>query len=350
MENLYLREKLSELKDAFGLRGNITDAVILGGGLVNDTFRADIDGECAGSYVFQRVSSYAYSDPRGIMDNIAAVQRHLETKGRRDLPSYLAKPDGGNCHVGEDGECWRIMPYIPSVYFTKIPDDLKRQGYEAEVELKIVAGAGRAFGALSEALSDMDPSLLKETIPGFHDTPARIASMLKTADTLGVRCDETEFIRGAAKKAAAVCGLREKGLIPVRPVHNDTKLSNVLFDRASLEPLAVIDLDTLMPGLAVYDFADCARSVCKIYEDGRLRFSEERYGVLEKAWLDAAGSSMSSAERDVLRLTTWSVSIELAARYLEDHMRGSRYFRTSYPGQNLDKARELIYYAQTMNA
>ena len=348
MENLYLREKLGELKEAFGLRGEITDAVILGGGLVNDTFRADMEGADAGCYVFQRVSSYAYGDPRGIMKNIAAVQRHLESKGRRDLPSYLSRPDGSNFYIGPDGECWRIMPYIPSVCFAKLPADLLRLGYPEEEELRVVSGAGHAFGALSEALSDMDPSLLRETIPGFHDSPARIASMLKTADELGVRSFETEAIRAASKKAALIGEYAERGVLKLRPVHNDTKLSNVLFGRKSLEPLAVIDLDTLMPGLAVYDFADCARSVCKVYEGGSLRFSEKRYKVLEAAWQDAAGSSMSSAEKDLLRLATWTVSIELAARYLEDHMLGSRYFKPAYPGQNLDKAGELIAYASTM--
>ncbi|MBQ4506463.1 MAG: aminoglycoside phosphotransferase family protein [Firmicutes bacterium] len=343
-------EKLQELKNAFAIEGELCDAVILSGGIVNDTYRADIEYRGAvKSYVFQRVSSYVYRRPDAIMSNIAEVQGWLSARGVSLLPRYLELPGGGNFYTDADGEHWRIMNYIRSVCFAGVPADLKRQGYDPKLSSKIISGAGKAYGTFSRELSGMDPSRLLETVPDFHNTPRRIASMLRLAEELGVQAEETEFIRSVSDKASEIYRCYEAGLLKRGIVHNDTKLSNVLFGRESLEPLAVIDLDTMMPGLLIYDFADCARSACKAFGPRGIYFSEENYRVLEDAYLSEAEDVLSSREKDSLRLAVYSISVELAARYLEDHMRGDRYFKTSYPGQNLDKARELIRYVQTMD-
>ncbi|HEX9188342.1 MAG TPA: aminoglycoside phosphotransferase family protein [Vicinamibacteria bacterium] len=319
-------------------------------GLINHSWVAAFE-TAAGRrrYLLQQINRHVFHHPDEVMENMDRVTRQVAASlaregvsdaGRRVL-SLVATREGASHHVDGHGETWRLVPWIEGTRSTE------RASSEAEA-----GETARAFGRFLAQLRDLPGPPLHETIPGFHDTPARLAAFERTvaADRVSRRAEcraEVEALLDRRPLAAALAGPAARGEIPVRPAHNDAKIANVLFDEATGEGLCVVDLDTVMPGLSLHDFGDLARStVSDSAEDepdlSRVSVRVPVFAALARGFVDGAGDALSPAERALLVTGAEVIVYEQALRFLGDHLDGDRYYRTTRPGHNLDRTRTQI--------
>ncbi len=328
-----MRAQLRRIAAAFGLRGSLAAAAPLSGGRVNETWRVRLLAEeGARDYVFQRLSETAFPAPAQVMENIARVSAHLTERGV-PVQSYRRTPEGQSL-VRMEG-LWRVTDFVPGRTFSapETPQQL--------------AETGRAFGHFLRSLADFDSSTLHATIPEFHNTRLRL-------DALFAHAQEADAARqeGAAPLLGRLSALRESAsavydrcreALPLRVTHNDTKCSNVLFCPDTDRFRMVIDLDTVMPGYAVYDFGDAVRSACTT-PDGRA-LCPERLAQFRAGYLAGAGDCLTPEEEALLLPAAFAVTTELAARYCDDWLTGAGYFRT---GTHLERAAQLLALAESM--
>ena len=237
----------------FELGGRVVSAAAFGSGHINDTFALTVEKPASDAYVrfvLQRINPHVFPNPLAVMDNIVRVTRHLREKyailpdaGRRVLTVVPAK-DAKPCRFDEDGACWRCYRMIEGAGTI----DAVREPAQART-------ASFAFARFARDLSDLPPPRLQETIPAFHDTPARLRALdaIANEDRLGraaSAAQELAEIDAMRHLAPLITDAFAAGLIPERITHNDTKINNVMLDDATGEAICVVDLDTVMPGLA----------------------------------------------------------------------------------------------------
>jgi Ser/Thr protein kinase RdoA (MazF antagonist) len=289
-----------------------------------------------GRFFLQRLNTEVFRDHQRLMENVARVTKHLAGPLRlvpaRDGASYVADDQGG---------VWRMYTYVEN----GTPVVGAPSGSE-------VGRAAGAFGAFQRALADLPGPRLHETIPHFHDTPRRLEAFERAVESdtaaraASVRA-EIDQIRGCRRLAPLLVDAAARGAVPERIVHNDAKLANVLFDRLSGEALCVVDLDTVMPGLALYDFGDLVRSMAtRAAEDerdlGRVRLERELFESIARGYVTGAREFLTQAERELLVPGAQVIVFEQAIRFLIDHLEGDRYYRIARPGHNLDRCRTQL--------
>ena len=345
-------ETLAAVCRQFRLPGELTGYRLLPGGHINMTCSAALsNGRETRTYLVQRVNRYVFQDPVGLMRNIDRITGHiLDKESAAEGPGtlrYYRTAAGDNYAIlgrGEGAELWRVCDYIENAV-----------SFEAgEGDDRVLRGAGKGFGRFLRQLRDFDPSRLAETIPHFHDTPYRMKAFFQsvTEDPLGRAKGaqrEIERIRTAGGFAGALRDRLDRGGLPVRVTHNDAKTSNILFDQDTLEPLAVIDLDTCMPGLVCYDFGDLIRfAACRAEENAGYRLDLSRFRACAQGYLSETADFLTRAELDSLAAGAAAVTLELASRFLGDYLMGDRYFQINYPAHNLDRARRQLELYQDM--
>ena len=318
-------------------------------GKVNQTCRADflIDGWMH-SYIVQKVNTYVFRKPWDIMHNIAMISEFI-AEHHPDIKTlcYIHALDGKNYY--EDGPAfWRMYRYVDSVSYSSSKDPL------------IVLNAGKAFGRFQRALNDFDASQLRYTIPDFHNTTKRYADLSAdfSADTLGraASCaSEVSYILSMKDKALVLDKLFAAGRIPLRVTHNDTKINNVLFDPDTKKAVCVVDLDTVMPGLAGHDFGDAIRSAANSKGSSSLEFDKVEidmgiYRAFAEGFLSQTATLFGADEIASLADSCLVMTLELASRYLDDYLTGDKYFKAKYGEQNLNRARNLIALAKSMDS
>ena len=306
-------------------------------GHVNSTYLITTDtGE---RYILQDVNTYAFPKTYIIMDNVSAISRHLAEKGSgaTAMISYIDTLDGKRYYDDGHGGAWRLYPFVENsicLNRAETPADF----YEC----------ARAFGHFQHALIDFPAEELGETITDFHNTPARYGRFREAveADAVGrleaVR-EETAFVLAREERASRLQRMREAGQLPVRVTHNDTKINNVLFDADTRKAVCVIDLDTVMPGLAVYDFGDAIRfGASTAAEDERdldkVMLDLDLFRVFTRGYLEAC-PALTENEIASLSLGAYTMTLECGMRFLTDYLMGDKYFAIDYPEQNLDRAR-----------
>lgn len=307
----------------------------LGRGLINDTFRVSSGAD---RWVLQRINDQVFPDPEGIMANLSHLAAHLARQGVLDLtwPELARTIEGATWTRDEEGAIWRLMSFIPGQPLATVESD--RQAAEV----------GRLLGAFHRAVANLDPASLKVTFPGFHVTPSylesfdRVALEAVTAPPIGL--DETlGFVATRRTGLDVLERARAAGLLPERVIHGDPKLDNLLFDATGRRALALIDLDTVQPGLTLHDIGDCLRSCCnrrgESADQSGVTFDLEVCRPLLQAYGDQTHGLLGPAEVEFLFATIWLIPFELGLRFLTDHLQGNRWFRVSAPGQNLAKAR-----------
>ena len=246
--------------------------------------------------------------------------------------------------MDQDG-FWRLSNYVPSVTFNSCDD------------LNVVRSAGEAFGDFQMMLSDFDAGALYYTIPDFHNTRKRYEKLKAdmAADPCGrvaeVRA-ELDWLLSVEDEACRLTDMQEQGELPLRVTHNDTKINNVLFDEATHQPLVVIDLDTVMPGLVGHDFGDAIRFAANFVEEDCPQ--AEKAGVnLNVFWAFAEGflkktaATLTEAEVATLGNSCFTLACELATRFLDDYIVGDKYFKIRSPQHNLERTRCQIALART---
>ncbi len=330
-----------------------TDARPLGSGLIHRTWLCTYASEGGTvSYVHQRINTHVFRDPRPLMDNVCRVTAHLRERlgaeGVRDPERRVLTPvpAAGGAALWHDpqGGCWRTYRYIPGACT-----------HDVAPEPALAGAAARAYGAFVRRLADLPPPPLHETIPGFHDTAARRQVLLRVleSDPVNRARDaraEIDFILARDATATALANPR----LPARVVHNDTKINNVLFDATSGEPLCVVDLDTVMPGLVLHDFGDLVRSAAAGPEDaaagsaGGLRLAY--FETLVRGYLEGAGDLLTADELDALALAPQVITLELAMRFLTDDLAGDVYFKVARERHNLARCRAQLRLLADMEA
>ncbi len=328
------------------MRGRFENARVLGAGHIHTTFVSSYrEGSRSVRYVHQRINRSVFPDPLAVMGNVSRVLSHLRSKladasgaepPRRVLTLVPAK-DGLDWWVDGDGEVWRTYLFIDGAAALERMET-PRQAF----------ALAKAFGTFERLLADLPGPRLAETIPGFHDAPGRLAAFrraLEADDANRAReaRPEVEFALAHADLADALVRLRDRGLVRERVAHNDTKLDNVLFDEATGEAVCVIDLDTVMPGLSLFDFGDMVRSaVGTVPEDAGPRAMTVRaeiFAALAAGFAAGLGGLLTSAEHENLVLASEVMTFECGLRFLTDFLDGDRYFQIRRPGHNLDRCR-----------
>lgn len=332
----------------FALQGAYLEAVSYGSGHINDTYAVSFSQSGTRvRYILQRINTRIFRDPVSLMDNVLRVTEatwaHLLRSGEvvdasrrtlRVIPSIAGTP----YHVDEEGGYWRCYPFIEGARTYDIIQS-EAQAYEV----------ARAFGEFQSRLSDLDGPRLAETLPDFHDTRARFDRLMTVAaaDPQGRVNDvsaELEFVCHRESMTDVLLDLHRQGEIPERITHNDTKLNNVMIDDTTGLGICVIDLDTVMPGLALYDFGDMVRTATSpAAEDerdlSRVRMQMPMFKALARGYLAGAGSLLTPAERHYLPFSGKLIALEIGIRFLTDYLEGDVYFKTHRPGHNLDRAR-----------
>jgi aminoglycoside phosphotransferase (APT) family kinase protein len=328
------------------------------GGLINHSWLATVDaGERRQRFLLQQINRRVFRRPEHVVENMARVTRHLAERiagegqphDEQRVLSLVPTHEGTSHHVDAHGETWRLEPWIEGTR------SLERAATEEQA-----FGTARAFGRYLLELHDLPPPRLHETIPGFHDSPARLVAFERAvgADPLGRAAGCREEILALLRRRALAQVLAERvarGEIPERPVHNDAKIANLLFGAASGEALCVVDLDTTMPGLALHDFGDLARSTVSdsAEDDPDLSHVLARptfFAAIAEGFVEGAGLTLTALERSLLPTAAAVIVYEQALRFLTDHLEGDGYYRTERPGHNLDRARTQLRLLESLES
>ena len=346
---------LRQVIDSFQVRGDFSGAEPHGSGHINDTYRVTMN--LAGApvhYLLQRINHDIFKQPGRVMENIVRVTGHLREKlagmpdaSRRTLTVIQTK-DGAPCVRDDAGNWWRLYLFIEGARTYDIIEN-ERQAVEA----------ARMFAAFQNQLADLPAPRLHETIPAFHNTVSRLAALDATAeaDAFGRKAEvaaELAFVEERRAQCGRLIERHARGEIPERITHNDTKINNVMLDDATGEGICVIDLDTVMPGFALYDFGDMVRSATASAREDERDLSQVgcRIGMFEalaQGYLAGADFLLPS-EIEELVFSGRLVTLTIGIRFLTDYLSGDTYFRTHRPGQNLDRCRVQFQMIRSMEA
>ncbi|MFZ1938252.1 MAG: aminoglycoside phosphotransferase family protein [Terracidiphilus sp.] len=325
----------------FQFQGEVSAFAPHGNGHINDTYLVTCHRDAAPvRYILQHINRYVFRDPATVMQNIERVTAHLAAQGsgdpdgsRRTLTLVPAN-DRRAWYVDSDGETWRAYHFINGA-----------RSYDTAESTQLAFQAARSFGRFQQQLASMPPPRLHETIPDFHHTPRRFAALLQAIDADS--CNRSAQAKPEIEFALAhqsITGVLLAAHLPERITHNDTKLNNVLFDDATGEGICVIDLDTVMPGLALYDFGDMVRTTTSpAAEDepdtSKVRMQFPMFEALVRGYLSTAGEFLSEAEKKLLAFSGELITFEVGIRFLADYLAGDTYFKVHRAGHNLDRCR-----------
>ena len=308
-----------------------------GCGHINRTYL--VRTESGRRYILQWVNSAVFPDIPGLMENVAAVTRHLAARsgGPREHLTLVPTLEGLDYWTDPAGEVWRLYDFVEDSLCLQAPES-PEDFYQSAV----------AFGVFQARMADFPVGCLHETIPNFHHTPDRYRKFHAAleADRMGraegVRA-EIAFYLAREAEAGSLQRMRQSGELPLRVTHNDTKLNNVMLDAATRRALCVIDLDTVMPGLAAYDFGDSIRfGAATAAEDEpdleKVEMSLALFEIYAKGFMEAC-PGLTEQERETLPLGAKLMTLECGLRFLTDYLEGDRYFHTDFPNHNLLRAR-----------
>lgn len=322
-------------------------ATPIGSGNINDTFKIELEiGHRQEQWLLQRLNHHVFQQPEAVMANILKITTHLQQKA---YPYQTTPPipalDGTYLQRDEAGNYWRLFPYFDNTF---VPEGM--------ADRTMAYDAARAYGAFLKALGDFPAQSLAETIPGFHDTLRRWAyyQTVLSEDVAGRKA-------GVATEIAALSDLKpvfddmdrlkKSGDLPLRVTHNDTKAGNILFDQNTRKPVAVIDLDTVMPGTILSDFGDMARTFTPEQNEDFDAPPQCRPDILQaiyEGFLSETGDFLTLAEKDNLLLGGLWITGEQALRFLTDYLAGDVYYKIRYPEHNLVRARNQLALCASM--
>lgn len=313
-------------------------------GNVNDTIVVELSNENSiKRYTLQRINHQVFKNPRDLMDNYSRVTRHIQSKGSQETLTLIPSKNGDLFHLDHNGNYWRMMPYIEGVHCFDVPPDTN-YAYQA----------AKAFGRFQVALSDLKGNPLIPTIQNFHNTSMYYSEYEKTRELdLVNRLKEVGDLQEFILKRKSLCSIIPVDQLPVRIVHNDTKLNNVLLDEKTGEGVSVIDLDTVMPGCALHDFGDLVRTTCNSVDEEeidltKVKFLTDYFESIVRGYLDATHEMLTGAEIDGLASAPLVITYELGIRFLTDFLKGDQYFKITHPTQNLERAKVQFKLLESM--
>ena len=338
---MQLPHDLRAVAHQFQIPGDFVAAAPYGHGHINDTYRATFTRRGAPvHYIHQRINHKIFKNPVALMENIQRVTAHLQAKlagtpdAARSALTLIPTRAGLSYWQDAAGNYWRTYIFIEQA-----------RTYDAIESPAQAFEAGRAFGRFQQLLADLPAPRLHDTIPDFHHTPKRFAQFASVlaadvANRAHLAIPEIEF----AHRQQPLTGALLAAGLPERITHNDTKLNNVMLDDATGAGVCVIDLDTVMPGLVLYDFGDLVRtSTSPAQEDERdltkVTMQFPMFEALTRGYLSTAGAFLTKGERQHLVLAGQLITFEIGLRFLTDFLAGDTYFKVQRPGHNLDRCR-----------
>ncbi|MCJ7512848.1 MAG: aminoglycoside phosphotransferase family protein [Anaerolineales bacterium] len=341
----------------FAISGEFVSGGPYGMGHINDTYAAVYRQDAVERrFIFQRINHNVFKHPEGLMANIVAVTSHLSRKIQasggdplRETLTLIPAVDGrSHCRTAA-GDYWRVYVFIEGA-----------RTYEAVENLEHVSSAGRAFGRFQQLLSDFPADELIETIPDFHHTGKRFVDFTRALEEdVKHRADsarpEIEFVLQRSDSMNILVDLLAAGRLKQRITHNDTKFNNVMIDDRNGEGVCIIDLDTVMPGLSLYDFGDSIRSLANTgAEDepdlSRVEFDIGIFELYTRGYLEATRGLLQQEEVDLLPFAAQLMTLECGMRFLADYLQGDIYFKTHAPDHNLLRCRTQFKMVQGMEA
>jgi len=315
-----------------------------GQGIIHDTYLVK-QNNGAEPFILQRVNTQVFTEPAAIMHNLRLICEHMQKvmqagASRIDadwqMVQSIAAPDGEDFFIDADGVFWRALSFIREA----IPLERVSGPNEARE-------AGRALGVFHFLASDLDPELLHDTLPGFHN----IEHYLEHYDEVSGRGMEAgeaagfcrEFVAHRRRWAPVLEEARRREILQARIIHGDPKINNIMVDRRTGRAVSIIDLDTVMSGLVHYDIGDCLRSCCNTLGEETLEFSAVRFDLklcasVLRGYAGAAHRFLTGADFDFLYDAIRLIPFELGLRFYTDFLEGNTYFKVSRSDQNLDRA------------
>ena len=337
-------DQLAAVLAGFRLESAVSGVQPLGSGHIHQTYLVETASAENPGYVLQRINDTIFPDVGALMANIVKVTDHLraclaESPGRYGAftaPGVVPAVSGASWLRDAWGACWRVYERVEGTSYDMV------SGPDAAFK------GGKAFGLFQLLASDLDASGLAEILPAFHDIRPRLAAFRSKAESdpagrVAGAADEIRFVRERAEEMHTIVRLGEAGELPLRVTHNDTKFNNILFD-GNGEAVAVVDLDTVMPGYALYDFGDAIRTGASTAAEDTADLDSMNidlglFRAYAEGYLSMAGAFLNRTEISHLAFSARFMTFIIGLRFLTDHLDGDRYFRTAFPGHNLQRAR-----------
>ncbi len=342
-----MKHNIADVAANFDMRADFISAEPYGSGHINDTYAAVYSQ--AGQkvrYIHQRINHTIFKEPLLLMENIERVTSHIKQKlieqGETDISrrvlTLVPTLDGKVCYIDGDGNYWRTYLFIENA-----------ATYDEITELKQAYEAAKAFGEFQKQLTDIPGTRLHDTIPGFHNTRQRFDNLVKAIqDDTHNRAKsvkaEIDFAMEREDITDVLLELNRKGEIPEIITHSDTKLNNVMLDNTTSKGICVIDLDTVMPGLSLYDFGDMARTAMRPVPEDETDLTKvvaqvDMFKALAEGYLSSAGEMLTVAEKEHMAFSAKLITFEIGLRFLTDYLEGDIYFKTHRDNHNLDRCR-----------
>ena len=343
-----LYNKLEEVSRQFRIEGEYVGYETICIGNVNRTYEVKFilpEGKPK-SFLIQNVNTYAFRNPVQLMENIDKVTEHIRGKKPGQVALHFHHTVDRKTYVIDGENFWRMTNFIPS------------KTYSTVVDPAIIHNAGSAFGEFQMQLADFDITQLVETIPDFHNTRARYAQLKAAveADPVGrvaeVR-EELDYLLTVEDQACLLTDMQQRDELPLRVTHNDTKINNVLFSPIDKRAMVVVDLDTVMPGLVGHDFGDAIRFAANQVEEDSTDLEHagvnlEIFRSFAEGFLELTANTLTEKEIDTLADSCFTLTAELATRFLTDYILGDPYFNIKSPEHNLQRTRCQIALAKDM--
>lgn len=345
-----ISDKIRRIAEQFCMEGQLQDVIPIVQGHINDTYRLVTLTETGEQqqYALQAINQYVFKQPELVMENICSVTHFLHRKiiaaggdPLRETLTVIPTRTGKSFHVDENGDYWRVYNYISGA-----------STYDTVQNEQHLYHAGYAFGRFQTMLADFPIEMLHDTIPDFHNTKKRLNDFFEAVerDACGRAASvqpEIEFIRQRVNDASYLINLQEQGILPTRVTHNDTKYNNIMIDDITGEALCVIDLDTIMPGLSAYDYRDAIRFAASTAAEDETDLSKvhldmKLFELFTGGFVNAVAGFLSDDELAALPWGARIITLELASRFLADHLNGDQYFKIHRENHNLDRARSQL--------
>ncbi len=357
MSNINVSSELYCIAERFSIRGNITGIEHINKGYINSTYKVETlsENNHVHQYILQKINTNVFPDVEALMSNFKLTTEHLHTNMQmpgdhtRGSVQMLRPTKEGKLYLQDDSGAWRMMTYFDHVYSLDIPNSPD-----------VFYHAGVSFGRFIKAVQSVDIGEIREVIPNFHNTMSRYRD-LEAAISLdpvgrveGV-AEEIAFIRSRTSLFGKIAEALESGKIPTRICHNDCNLNNILFDEETHLPVAIIDLDTVMPSSPLYDFGDSMRIGTNTAKDDEKDLDKvscdlNLYEQYAKGYLEACGDILTKEELELLPYAALIITSEDGIRFLMDYINGDTYYHIDYPEQNLDRSRTQLKLLSDMEA
>ena len=327
----------------FVKKGKVVGVRELGDGNINQTFLVTVNSETNYYFVLQQINTQVFTQPELVMNNIQTLANHVNQKmsnavvdnRRWQVPQVLFTSTNQNHYIDKYNNFWRAISYIDNA-----------RTYNTIQDLQHAQELGYGLGLFHKLISDLDIIQLADTLPGFHITPEyfkqyQVAKNNNNKTTKEVKYCQ-QFIQERIKSIDLLERAKAQGILKIRPIHGDPKINNIMIDRDS-KAIALIDLDTVKPGLIHYDIGDCIRSGCNSLGEETTNLQAVNFDLdLAKAilqgYLTVARDFITHQEVDYIYDSIRLITFELGLRFFTDYLNNNIYFKVNYPEHNLSRA------------